>query len=159
MDRGYLGSPRVAALAAQDVTIRAKAWTSTNGGRFPKQAFTIDLATAQVVCPVGQRVAVPAGARAVHFPTAVCQPCARRAACTTSARGGRPRHVRRGEGLAKAELTTKIGVIIERSELDAGPPPPSRTRSISRTWRQYPGPVGRSAGFSLDRLVRFLGLF
>jgi IS5 family transposase len=89
MDRGYLGSPRVAALAAQDVTIRAKAWTSTNGGRFPKQAFTIDLATAQVVCPAQHRVAIPAAATTVHFPPDVCQPCALRLACTTSARGGR----------------------------------------------------------------------
>jgi hypothetical protein len=89
MDRGYLGSPRVEALAAQGVAIRAKAWTSTNRGRFPKQAFTIDLATAQVICPAQQRAAIPVGAMAVHFAAVVCQPCAVRSACTTTTRGGR----------------------------------------------------------------------
>jgi len=88
MDRGYLGSPRVGQLAAQGVAIRAKAWTSTNRGRFPKQAFTIDLTAAHVVCPARQVVAVPLGATTVHFPAVVCHPCSQRAACTT-ARGGR----------------------------------------------------------------------
>jgi len=88
IDRGYLGSARVGALAAQGVAIRAKAWTSTNRGRFPKQAFTIDLAAAHVVCPAQQVATIPLGATTVHFPAAVCQPCQQRAACTT-ARGGR----------------------------------------------------------------------
>jgi len=88
MDRGYLGSARVGALAAQGVAIRAKAWTSTNRGRFPKQAFTIDLTAAHVVCPAQQVVAIPLGATTVHFPAGVCHPCPQRAACTT-ARGGR----------------------------------------------------------------------
>jgi hypothetical protein len=88
MDRGYLGSARVGDLAAQGVAIRAKAWTTTNRGRFPKQAFTIDLAAAHVVCPAQQVVAIPLGATTVHFPAVVCRPCAQRAACTT-ARGGR----------------------------------------------------------------------
>ncbi len=88
MDRGYLGSARVGDLAAQGVAIRAKAWTSTNRGRFPKQAFTIDLAAAHVVCPAQQVVAIPLGATTVHFPAVVCHPCPQRAACTT-ARGGR----------------------------------------------------------------------
>ena len=89
MDRGYLGSPRVGALAAQGVMIRAKAWTSTNGGRFPKQAFTIDLAAAHVVCPAQQRARIPVGAIVAHFSGVVCQPCALRPACTTATRGGR----------------------------------------------------------------------
>src|SRR6266566_3642683 len=75
MDRGYLGSPRVGALSAQGVVIRAKAWTSTNRGRFPKQAFTIDLTAAHVVCPARQVVAIPLGATTVHFPAVVCHPC------------------------------------------------------------------------------------
>jgi hypothetical protein len=89
IDRGYLGSVRIPALHAQGVAIRAKAWTSTNGGRFPKQAFTIDLPAARVVCPAQQVAAIPVGATTVHFPTAVCQPCPLRAACTTAPRGGR----------------------------------------------------------------------
>ena len=43
LDRGYLASPTVAALHAAGTAIRAKAWTSHNGGRYPKHAFTIDL--------------------------------------------------------------------------------------------------------------------
>ena len=39
IDRGYLGSPDIGALHARGVAIRAKAWTSTNRGRFPKSAF------------------------------------------------------------------------------------------------------------------------
>ena len=79
IDRGYLASPRVGALHAQGVAIRAKAWTSTNGGRFPKQAFTIDLAAARVTCPAQQVAPIPRGATTVHFAAATCQPCARRA--------------------------------------------------------------------------------
>jgi hypothetical protein len=89
IDRGYLGSPTIADLHANGVAIRAKAWTSTNGGRFPKQAFAIDLAAARVICPAHQTVAIRPGATTVHFPVATCQPCALRSACTTAARGGR----------------------------------------------------------------------
>ncbi len=87
IDRGYLGSPTIAALHTQGVAIRAKAWTSVNGGRFPKQAFTIDLAARRVRCPAEQTAPIPAGATTVHFAAAVCQPCPLRAACTTTTRG------------------------------------------------------------------------
>lgn len=89
IDRGYLGSERIGPLHADGVVIRAKAWTSPNGGRFPKQAFTIDLLAARVVCPAEHAVAIPVGAATVHFPSAVCQACVQRAACTTATRGGR----------------------------------------------------------------------
>lgn len=89
IDRGYLGSPAIAPLHAAGVTIRAKAWTSTNRGRFPKQAFTLDLTAAHAPCPAGQRVPVVPGATALHFPATACRPCTLRAQCTTAARGGR----------------------------------------------------------------------
>ncbi|HTC25024.1 MAG TPA: IS1182 family transposase [Gemmatimonadales bacterium] len=88
IDRGYLSSPEVAALHAAGVLIRAKAWHPVNGDRFPKSAFVIDLAVGTVQCPAAQTIAIPSGAGTVHFPSAVCRPCAQRAACTT-ARGGR----------------------------------------------------------------------
>ncbi len=88
MDRGYLGSPHVGTLHAQGVTIRAKAWTSANGGRFPKQAFLIQLAEQRVLCPAPQTAPIPTGAATVRFAATKCQPCALRAACTT-ATGGR----------------------------------------------------------------------
>ncbi len=102
IDRGYLGSARIGPLHADGVAIRAKAWTSINGGRFPKQAFTIDLATAQVVCPAQHHVVIPLGATTVHFPAAVCQPCGQRAACTTATRGGRSIAIHAHEGLLQS---------------------------------------------------------
>jgi hypothetical protein len=48
IDRGYLASPAIAALDAAGVAIRAKAWTSRNGDRFPKSAFTIDLTAGRI---------------------------------------------------------------------------------------------------------------
>ena len=89
IDRGYLGSPQIGVLHAQGVAIRAKAWTSVNGGRFPKQAFAIDLAEGRVICPAQQTAPIPAGATTVHFATTVCQPCHLRAACTTATGRGR----------------------------------------------------------------------
>jgi hypothetical protein len=89
IDRGYLGSVRIPALQAQGVAIRAKPWTSTNGDRYPKSAFTIDLSAARVICPAAQVAPIPVGAATVHFPAAVCQVCPRRPACTTATRAGR----------------------------------------------------------------------
>ena len=88
IDRGYLASPTVAALHAAGTAIRAKAWTSHNAGRYPKQAFTIDLGQGRVTCPAQQTVPLRPGARSVHFAAATCGACARRAACTTGT-GGR----------------------------------------------------------------------
>jgi hypothetical protein len=135
MDRGYLGSPRVGVLAAQGVAIRAKAWTSTNRGRFPKQAFTIDLAAAQVVCPAQQRAALPIGATTVHFAATVCDPCPQRAACTTATRGGRSiaihaqeallqtlrAHQQRPDGRARLRERTTVEHALARIDQIQGP--------------------------------------
>jgi hypothetical protein len=101
IDRGYLGSPAIGALHARGVAIRANAWTSTNRGRFPKSAFAIDLAEARVTCPAEQTAPIVRGAATVHFAAAVCQPCSRRAACTT-ARGGRSIAVHPQEALLQS---------------------------------------------------------
>ena len=42
-----------------------------------------------MTCPAAHTVPIPPGATTVHFPETTCQPCARRAACTTARRGGR----------------------------------------------------------------------
>jgi hypothetical protein len=89
IDRGYLASPVIADLHAAGVAIRAKAWTSRNGDRFPKHAFTINLAAGHIICPAAHTVTIPPGATTVHFPKATCQPCPQRAACTTTRHGGR----------------------------------------------------------------------
>ena len=57
--------------------------------RFPKHAFTIDLAAGRITCPAAQTITIPAGAATVHFPATTCQPCPRRSACTTATRSGR----------------------------------------------------------------------
>ena len=87
LDRGYLRSPRIGQLHATGVAIRAKAWTSSNRGRFPKQAFALDPAAARITCPAQQTIPIPPGAPTVHFPKALCGPCALRPACTTAATG------------------------------------------------------------------------
>jgi hypothetical protein len=89
IDRGYLGSPTIGTLHAAGVAIRAKAWTTPNGDRFPKQAFTIQLAERRVICPAQQTAVMPPGATTVHFSGAVCAPCALRPACTTATTRGR----------------------------------------------------------------------
>ena len=71
MDRGYLGSAAIGALHARGVAIRAKAWSSTNRGRFPKSAFVIQLAEARVTCPAQQTAPIGPGAPTVHFAAAV----------------------------------------------------------------------------------------
>lgn len=134
IDRGYLGSPRVGALAADGITIRAKPWTTTNRGRFPKQAFMIDLAAARVVCPAQQVVTIARGATTVHFPATVCHPCAQRAACTT-ARGGRSigihpqeallqtlrAHQQRPDGRARLRERTTVEHSLARVDQIQGP--------------------------------------
>lgn len=89
IDRGYLASPAIADLHAAGVAIRAKAWTSRNGDRFPKHAFAIDLAAGRITCPAAQTIAIPRGATTVHFPATTCHPCPQRAACTTTRTRGR----------------------------------------------------------------------
>jgi hypothetical protein len=107
LDRGYLASPRIGALHDQGVTIRAKAWTSANGGRFPKHAFVIDLAAARVECPAHHVVALPPGATTVHFPAATCRACPLRAACTTATRSGRSVTIHAHEALLQGLRATQ----------------------------------------------------
>jgi hypothetical protein len=87
LDRGYLGSDQIGPLHTSGVAIRAKAWTHHNHGRFPKQAFVIDLERGHLTCPADQRVPIPVGASTVQFPAAICRACAQRDACTTAAAG------------------------------------------------------------------------
>lgn len=88
IDRGYLGSADMGARHARGIAIRAKAWTSTHRGRFPKSALAIALADARVTCPAQQTAPIGPGATVGHFAPTLCQPCALRTACTT-ATGGR----------------------------------------------------------------------
>ena len=101
IDRGYLASPTVAALHAAGTATRANAWTNHNGGRYPKQAFKIDLGLGRVTCPAQHTVPLRPAARSVHFAAATCGACARREACTPGT-GGRSITVQRQESLFQA---------------------------------------------------------
>jgi hypothetical protein len=73
----------------------AKVPPTSNGGRFPKTAFTVDTNTGSVTCPAGHitRDARPTkdhkrrAASLFVFPAATCQTCPLRAQCTTATAG------------------------------------------------------------------------
>lgn len=88
MDRGYLASEEIPVLTGRGVTLHAKPWTSRNGDRFPKHAFTMRLAEGLVTCPAQQTASIVPGRSTVQFAADTCQACALRAACTTAV-GGR----------------------------------------------------------------------
>jgi len=88
LDRGYLGSPRVAELRARGVTIRCKPWRSRNGGRFTKEQFDLRLTEKRVVCPTGASATITDSLLA-RFPAAICSPCPLRNHCTTAKCKGR----------------------------------------------------------------------
>lgn len=87
LDRGYLASPEIPALHARGVEIHAKPWTTRNGERFPKHAFTIRLAEGTVECPAHQTAPIVPGRGTVQFAAETCRACPLRAACTTAAEG------------------------------------------------------------------------
>ena len=124
IDRGSLAGPAVAALHAVGTAIRAKAWTAHNGGRYPKQAFTIELAQQQVTCPTQQTVPMPTGATQVRFSGPTCDACAQRAACTTAPAGhGRSITLHRLEALLqppRAAMRTAEGraVLRQRTSIE-----------------------------------------
>lgn len=89
MDRGYLGSPTVAALRERGTTLRCKPWPSRNAGRFTKEDFVIDLRGQAVTCPAHVTTAIAADTLIARFPTARCATCASRPRCTTAAGRGR----------------------------------------------------------------------
>lgn len=95
IDRGYLASENVAALAAKKVPIIAKPWRSRAGELFAKSDFKLDLARLTITCPAGHTEKIRLGTVA-QFPAATCDPCPLRAQCTDGALG-------RGRTVAIAE--------------------------------------------------------
>jgi len=80
------------AFAAAGRTLHAKVPAMTNGGRFPKTAFTIDLSGGTCSCPGGQTTAdlrrTSGGQQGFVFAAAACAACPLRARCVAGA-GGR----------------------------------------------------------------------
>jgi hypothetical protein len=88
-DSAYGDAATRAGLEAQGFTVTAKSPPARNAaGRFPKDRFTVELATGTVTCPAGHTatiVSAPRGGRASFRPW--CAPCPLRTLCTASRRG------------------------------------------------------------------------
>jgi hypothetical protein len=88
-DRGYLGSPCIAALRKRGVALRCKPWPSRNAGRFTKESFELRLADALVVCPAGVTARIAPDSLMARFPAVTCASCQLRGSCTTAKSKGR----------------------------------------------------------------------
>ena len=91
-DCAYGDGPTRQAFADAGRTLHAKAPVMTNGDRFPKTAFAIDLSAGSCTCPGGQTTAdlrgPPGGEQRFVFAAATCAACPLRATCVAGA-GGR----------------------------------------------------------------------
>jgi hypothetical protein len=83
IDRGYLAADAIAERRRAGMRVHCKAFPLRNGGRFTKADFTLDFDAERITCPAGTAVPLVPGAVA-RFPSATCQPCARRPQCTAA---------------------------------------------------------------------------
>lgn len=90
-DRGYMGSPTVAELAAEGAEILCKPWKARNGDLFTKEDFSLNLRSMTITCPAGCTEEITIG-KPVQFEPACCDACPLRDQCTT-ARPGNGRNV------------------------------------------------------------------
>lgn len=86
IDRGYLASENVQALAAARVPIVAKPWRSRPNELFAKSEFNLDLGHLTITCPAGHTEKIRLGTT-VQFPARTCDICPMRAKCTDGALG------------------------------------------------------------------------
>jgi len=80
IDRGYIASPDVRAMADAGRSVVCKPWAPPNGSRFPKSAFLINIQTKVITCPNGKKKTFELGTK-VSFAAADCRQCPKRAAC------------------------------------------------------------------------------
>lgn len=85
IDRGYLASPIVEKMRQAGLHVVSKPWTPTNGRRFSKLSFTIDLDAGNVTCPADK--VAPIRGRHAKFRATDCDACPLRESCTTAAEG------------------------------------------------------------------------
>ena len=101
-DCAYGGGETRQAFVDAGRTLIAKAPSSTNQGRFPKTAFTLDLEATSATCPAGQTTQAykpnPAGGGQFRFAVEVCAACPQRDQCIRGV-GGRTVSVHPQEGL------------------------------------------------------------
>ena len=86
IDRGYLASDTVRALAAGRVPIVSKPWRARPGELFAKSDFKLDLGRLTITCPAGQTKKMRLGS-VMHFPAETCDACPMRPECTDAAPG------------------------------------------------------------------------
>lgn len=99
VDRGYLASEWASELHDAGSVVLSKPWRPTNGGRYTKDDFNIDLESMTVECPAGQVAKVKASGTA-RFSSDGCDACSRREMCTRARTGrGRSISLHRQEGL------------------------------------------------------------
>ena len=100
-DRGYMGSPAVAEIAAQGAEILCKPWKTAESNLFTKDDFVLDLRSKTVTCPAGRTEPIDFGTT-VKFPPPACDACRLRGACTKARKGrGRSVSIARDERLQK----------------------------------------------------------
>lgn len=93
IDRGYIASPEVSQVLADQGDVLCRPWRAGNdNGLFRKQDFALDLEAQTITCPAGQTRPIQLG-HTVPFPATVCDPCPMRARCT-KARPGHGRTIR-----------------------------------------------------------------
>jgi hypothetical protein len=115
IDRGYLGSPKIRQMREAGMRIVAKPWVHSNGGRFTKLAFRIDLDAGQVTCPKNNVAKIRHGQ--ARFSAADCDACPARAKCTIAALGrGRSVHIHDDEAFHE-ELRKRQRTSEGRAEL------------------------------------------
>jgi len=100
-DRGYMGSPTVAELAAGGTEILCKPWKARNGDLFTKDDFSLDLRLRTITCPAGSTKPIVLG-KTVQFAPETCDTCPLRSQCTSAGLGnGRSVSIAEDEPLQK----------------------------------------------------------
>ena len=112
IDRGFINSRLVDDVLRRRGTIVCKPWKATNGRRFPKSAFTLNLRDRTIACPTGHVQRIVFGTT-VEFDPEVCDRCPQRRQCTTAHRGhGRTVAIAKNEPLQqrlRKQMQTSAG--------------------------------------------------
>jgi len=99
IDRAYISSQVVPQVLARGGDVVCRPWQQTNGGRFTKEDFAIDLDAETITCPAGQTRPLRLGAH-IQFDGDRCDACPLRPECTTASPGtGRTVHIAKDEPL------------------------------------------------------------
>ena len=84
IDRGYIASADVRAMADAGRTVVCKPWAQPNGRFFPKSAFLIDIPRKVITCPNGKQRPFELGTT-IQFTPSDCRQCPKRSLCTGGA--------------------------------------------------------------------------